>query len=204
MAPFLESVKSFADVPITDAGVDTLAFLEAATGLVGLFDLLGSTAFAVVQSDIKGNITKVRARYDAAPAQSVTLEELVKNEQGEKKRTATEGLMWLIRGLSFTCKALQNAQANQNHELVAAFTKGYEDSLKKFHNFVVKSIFSVAMKACPYRKDFYAKLAADPQGGPSVPEAKLHEELNEWLAGLDTIVKRIEAFFEKGGYGKGF
>jgi len=29
--------KSFADVPITDAGVDTLAFLEASEGLLGLF-----------------------------------------------------------------------------------------------------------------------------------------------------------------------
>jgi len=77
--------KSFADVPITDAGVDTLAFLEASEGLLGLFgasvlrflgtitpidvihslplaeciqpaDLLGSVAFAPVQNDIKGNI----------------------------------------------------------------------------------------------------------------------------------------------------
>jgi hypothetical protein len=56
MAPYLESVKvgvkgfrqsqtdkfirnaqSFADVPISDAGVDTAIFLEAADGLVGLF-----------------------------------------------------------------------------------------------------------------------------------------------------------------------
>ena len=56
MAPYLDTVKvsvfsltfhpdkphstqSFADVPITDAGVDTLAFLEAAQGLVGLFGM---------------------------------------------------------------------------------------------------------------------------------------------------------------------
>lgn len=30
-------MQSFADVPITDAGVDTVAFLEASDGLVGLF-----------------------------------------------------------------------------------------------------------------------------------------------------------------------
>lgn len=35
MAPYLETVKSFADVPITDAGIDTVAFLEASDGLVG-------------------------------------------------------------------------------------------------------------------------------------------------------------------------
>ncbi|KAK7473217.1 hypothetical protein VKT23_001315 [Stygiomarasmius scandens] len=204
MAPYLETVKSFADVPITDAGVDTVAFLEASTGLVGLFDLLGSAAFSPVQSDLKGNITKVRARYDAAPEKSATLEELVKNEQGEKKRTATEGLMWLLRGLSFTCQALLNAQANKNEELSTAFTKGYENTLKKFHNFVVKGIFAVAMKACPYRKDFFEKLAADPAGGPAVPQEKVEEDLAKWLAALDAIVKRMEAFYEKGGYGKGF
>ncbi len=30
-------IQSFADVPITDAGVDTVAFLEASQGLLGLF-----------------------------------------------------------------------------------------------------------------------------------------------------------------------
>ncbi|KAI1795515.1 het-c2 protein [Ganoderma leucocontextum] len=204
MAPYLETVKSFADVPITDAGVDTLAFLEASQGVVSLFDLLGSAAFAAVQSDLRGNIAKVRARYESHPAESSTLELLVVNEKGEKKRTATEGLMWLLRGLAFTCNALLAAQANQTEELSAAFTKSYEGTLKKFHNFVVKGIFAVAMKACPYRADFYAKLAADPAGGAPVPADKLNEELNKWLAALNGIVKRLEDFYEKGAHNKGF
>ncbi|KAJ3509027.1 hypothetical protein NLJ89_g5437 [Agrocybe chaxingu] len=204
MAPYLETVKSFADVPVTDAGVDTVTFLEASDGLVGLFDLLGSAAFSVVQADIKGNITKVRARYDAAPTLSSTLESLVENEKGEKKRVATEGLLWLLRGLSFTCKALQNSQANKTEELAAAFTKAYEITLKKFHNFVVKGVFSVAMKACPYRADFYAKLAADPSGGPPATQEKLNEELDKWLEALSAIVAKEEAFYEAGGHAKGF
>ncbi|KAH7909295.1 glycolipid transfer protein domain-containing protein [Hygrophoropsis aurantiaca] len=204
MAPYLESVKSFADVTITDAGVNTLEFLEAATGLLGLFDLLGSAAFVVVQKDIKGNITKVRTRYDAVPDKCATLEQLVINEKGEKKRTATEGLMWLIRGLSFTCKALQNAQANpEEQKLSVAFTKGYDDSLKKFHGYLVKQLFAVAMTACPYRKDFFVKLAADPNGGEPVPDDKLAEDLKSWLAGLESIVQRIEAFYAEGKYGEG-
>ena len=94
---------------------------------------------------LKPNVNqKVRARYDATPTLSATLESLVENEKGEKKRTATEGLLWLLRGLSFTCKALQNAQGNKAEELVAAFTKSYDGTLKKFHNFVVKGIFSVS------------------------------------------------------------
>ncbi|KAK0476725.1 glycolipid transfer protein [Armillaria novae-zelandiae] len=219
MAPYLERVKSFADVPVTDAGVDTLAFLEASEGLVGIFgaqnlailsyhlfnsldvlDLLGSSAFSVVQADLKGNIAKVRARYDAAPSQSATLEQLVENEKGEKKKTATEGLMWLLRGLSFTCKALQNAQLKKDEELTVAFSKSYELTLKKFHNFVVKGIFSLAMKACPYRADFYKKLSADPAGGPSATQDVVNEELDKWLAALSDIVTRMQTFYEQGKY----
>ena len=68
---------------------------------------------------------------------------MVENEKGEKKRTATEGLLWLLRGLEFTCKALQNAQADNAKELSVAFTESYGATLKQFHNFVVKGIFSV-------------------------------------------------------------
>lgn len=49
----------------------------------------------------------------------------------------------------------------------------------------------LAMKACPYRKDFYAKLG-DPQ---DVVEA----ELEKWLAALEKIIAQLEAFYVKGG-----
>lgn len=54
------------------------------------------------------------------------------------------------------------------------------------------------MKATPYRKDFYAKLS---QGGT---EQDTNEKLGTWLAGLKTITTRMDAFYEKGGYAKGF
>ncbi|KAF9228875.1 het-c2 protein [Gyrodon lividus] len=184
MAPFLETVKSFADVPITDAGIDTFAFLEAAEGVVRLFKLLDNPAFTPVVSDLEGNITKVRARYDSHRTQSTTLELLIQNEQSDKKRSATEGLMWLLRGLSFTHQALHAAQSDPNTELAKAFTKGYQGSLKQYHNFVVQGVFSLAMKACPYRKDFYAKLASDP---------------NE---GLDKIVKQMQNVYKEKKYGQ--
>jgi hypothetical protein len=86
---------------------------------------------------------KVRTRYEATPELSDTLQKLVTNEQGEKKRTATEGLMWLVRGLSFTCKGLMKAQADKKQELSAAFGESYGETLKQYHNFVVKGVFAV-------------------------------------------------------------
>ncbi|KAG0657284.1 hypothetical protein C6P46_006568, partial [Rhodotorula mucilaginosa] len=179
-----------------DNGVDTLQFLEATEGLIKMFDLLGNPSFAVVQNDMKGNVTKIRTRYEAAPAQSATLEQLVENEKGEKKRTATEGLLWLLRGLKFTQVALARSQADKTEELSVSFSKSYEETLKKYHSFVVKPIFALAMKACPYRKDFYGKL------GP--PTAPVDEELSKWNSALGEIIARLEAFYEKGNHAKGF
>lgn len=44
------------------------------------------------------------------------------------------------------------------------------------------------MGACPYRKDFYGKLGTD--------EAKVHEELRQYLAALDKIVGILKGFLD--------
>ncbi|KAJ3552422.1 hypothetical protein NM688_g4159 [Phlebia brevispora] len=204
MPPYLDTVTSFADVPVTDAGVDTVEFLKASEGVVGLFDLLGNAAFSVVQNDLSGNITKLKTRLAAAPGESTTLELLVKNEQGEKKRPATEGLLWLLRGLDFTCQAMQKLQADKSTEMTQAFTDSYQVTLRQYHNFVVRGIFGVAMKAVPYRATFFTKLCADPNGGAPATQEKLDVKFNSWLGALDSIVKRMQKFYEDGGYGKGF
>ena len=192
--PFFQSIQtSFKDVSTTP-GVETVGFANAAEGLVSIFDVLGNAAFTIVQGDLKGNIAKVRARYAKAPEQSGTLEDLVKNEMAENKGklgTAGEGLMWLIRGLKFTLLGLQSSQNNPSEELAQSFTKAYEGSLKPHHGWVIKQAFGLAMKATPYRKDFYTRL-----GGP---EAEV--ELKGWLAGLEKIVSQMESAYKSNGWG---
>ncbi|KAG9588558.1 hypothetical protein KCU77_g9793, partial [Aureobasidium melanogenum] len=54
---FFDTVKrSFTDVPVEDGKIATTQFLEAAESLTTLFDVLGSTAFKPVKSDMTGNI----------------------------------------------------------------------------------------------------------------------------------------------------
>lgn len=198
MAPtFFESIKrDFKDVTVSaDQQINTNEFLEAAESLVTLFDLLGSTAFSVVQNDMTGNITKIRNQYLKNPVAYETLQAIVLAEKDEKKKDATQGLLWLTRGLAFTALALRNSVSNPTEELNASFTKSYGETLTKYHNFVVRGVFKVAMKACPYRKDFYAKLGDD--------QAVVQSELEAWLAALEKIVSIIEAFFASGNYGKG-
>lgn len=198
MAPtFFETIKKdFKDVPVSDDNkISTTEFLEAAESLVTLFDLLGSTAFAAVQKDMTGNIKKIRDQQLKSPATSETLQDIVLAEKDQKKRDATQGLLWLTRGLSFTAKALRKSISNPNEELTVSFTDSYNETLTKHHNMIVRGIFKVAMKACPYRKDFYSKLGDD--------QSVVLAQLEAWLAALEKIVAIIEAFFESGNYGKG-
>jgi hypothetical protein len=51
---------------------------------------------------------------------------------------------------------------------------------------MIKPIFSAAMSATPYRKDFYAKLGND--------QARVEKELGAWLSSLENIVKNLNDF----------
>ncbi|KAI0248761.1 glycolipid transfer protein [Lactifluus subvellereus] len=195
MPPQFESVKSFANVPVTADGVETTSFLEAADGLMNLFDLLGGPVFAFVQTDLRNNITGVRARYAGRESVSATLENLVQAEAREGEKQGTACLVRLTRGLLFTCRALQHAQEDRMAELSVCFKRAYDIVLRHHHSFVIRSVVTVAIYAVPRRDIFFTRIA---EGG-SVE--KLDIELAKWLAALDTLVIRLSAFLRDGNYG---
>ncbi|KAM5475488.1 hypothetical protein MauCBS54593_001179 [Microsporum audouinii] len=190
---WLDTMKrSFRDVPIdesSDNAISTTEFLEAAESLVKLFDILGSVAFTPVKSDLLGNIKKIRDRQLAAPAESETLQALVTNELKAKQHKATEGMVWLIRGLDFTAQAFSKNLASDSDELSTSFREAYTNTLKPHHSFVVKPIFSGAMSATPYRKDFYAKLGKD--------EQQVHAAMRAEIAALEKIVTILNEFLAR-------
>ncbi|KAL1407449.1 hypothetical protein Q8F55_006882 [Vanrija albida] len=196
---FFETIsKSFVDVPVTDAGVDTASFLEAAENLVKIFGLFGNPAFAVVQNDITGNINKVRTFFLANPTEAATLESLLAYDKQihpkQKERVATDALMWLLRGLKFTALGLRHNVDIAEEELSVSFTKAYEGSLKKYHGMMVRPVFYLAMKACPYRATFYPKLGE--------PQDEVLVKLQAWLSALEAIVERESKVFKDGAYGE--
>ncbi|KAK6202560.1 glycolipid transfer protein domain-containing protein [Scheffersomyces amazonensis] len=192
---FDEMKKSFVDVKVVDNKIDTATFLEASESLVKLFDLLGSSAFAVVQKDMTGNISKIRTKLLSDPVGSGTLQDLVLSEANTKTKTATQGLLWLSRGLQFTAQSMRETVERPGDELASTFTSAYGKTLSQYHSMLIKPVFKLAMKACPYRKDFFEKLGAD--------QEKVNKQLSEWLEALEHIVKIIFDFFASGNYGKG-
>ncbi|KAJ2746232.1 hypothetical protein GGI20_001512 [Coemansia sp. BCRC 34301] len=196
MLTFVERVPlRFEQVTADEAGINTAEFLDAARGVVMLFDELGSAAFVAVKSDISGNIDKVQAKYDSDKEAFSTLEKIVLAEAGTKDRKATQGLLWLKRGLEFTAQGLSRSLGNTAEELVDSFKQAYEVTLKPLHGFVVKVAFNVAMAACPYRKTFYEKMGGD--------NKDVRKGLQVWVVALQKHLDQLNALYKKGGYDKG-
>jgi hypothetical protein len=76
--------------------------------------------------------------------------------------------------------------AKADEELSASFRNAYGATLKPHHGILIKPVFSAAMSACPYRKDFYPKLGAD--------HDTVTTELRAYLAALEKIVGIIKGF----------
>jgi len=195
VTPYFETVKSFADVPVTSDGVETAPFLDASDGLVNMFDLLGIGVFSFVQVDLRANIGGIRTRHMSHQHVSTTLEKLVTSEAQEGTRQSTACLVRLIRGLLFTCRALENMQADQTSELRACFKRSYDDVLRHHHGWIVQTAVTLAIKTVPSRSEFYRRIS---QGGS---HERLDGELAKWLQGLNKIVVHMERFLAEGGHG---
>ncbi|TPX37236.1 hypothetical protein SmJEL517_g00982 [Synchytrium microbalum] len=197
MSYFFQAVtKSYTEVPISaDGAIDTVSFLEATENLIKLFDFINPTAFSLVKGDMTGNVAKIRNKFLTAPLALTTLQSVVISEVSIQPKTATEGLLWLERGLLFTALALRRNVDNPNEELSKSFQEAYKVSLGTYHNFLVRTGVNLAMNACPSRKDFYAKLSPDP--------SEVSAKLGSWLAALEAINVIINKFFVDGGHDKG-
>ena len=91
-----------------------------------------------------------------------------------------------FRGLDFTAQALKENLSKPNEELSTSFREAYGKTLKPHHSFVIKPIFSAAMSATPYRKQFYEKLGDD--------QSKVDDALKKWLTALEEQVTILKSF----------
>ena len=155
---FDKLARNYTQVIINEKNeVDVVTFLEATEAMFALLDLLGSTAFSPVKSDMAGNVAKIRTKFLSNPVAYPTLQSIVLAEKKENKMKggASEGLLWLKRGLEFTSQALRRNTDDQNEELSVSFQLAYQNSLSKYHSFLVKPIFSVYL----INKDCYEGLS---------------------------------------------
>ena len=178
MTSYFDSIYSFSQVKQTEQGIDRVEYLRACKDLVSIFDYLNATAFSPVKKDLLANIATLEGTKEER------LDQLIQKGELEKGGTCTCALLWLNRGLNFTNTALSLAIQNPQKELSECFSMAYTQTLSKYHSFLIKPIFSLAMKAVPYRKDFYANLS----GGKT--EQDIMEKQKVWVDSLSIIVEK--------------
>ncbi|XP_066913847.1 glycolipid transfer protein-like [Clytia hemisphaerica] len=188
---FGKAINKYQPIP-EDGKINTDAFLKACSEIVPFFDVLGSTAFAPVKSDINGNIAKLRKKYDTNQEKFITLQDIVNSEiesnTTKAKNSATDALLWLKRALSFIRVFLEEVMTGEE-DLVKCAKKAYENSLKQFHGWMVQGIFSLAMKAVPYRKDFMKSL------GPDTTEDVVLAEMKETVTTMAANIDQLNQFY---------
>ncbi|KAI8078199.1 glycolipid transfer protein domain-containing protein [Gilbertella persicaria] len=181
--------RSYEDVQVSPEGIDTAQFLEATKSMIDMFDLFGSSAFSVVQNDMRNNVIKIESKFQENPTEYNTLENLMAKEAYLKRRVATEAVLWLKRGLEFTAKSLLHSLDHPEDELTVSFSLAYDSVLRPYHSFIVRPIFNLAMNACPWRRDFYERI------GVQTPESTLM--MRNWLLSLIKLLDILNKDFEK-------
>ena len=78
-----------------------------------------------------------------------------------------------------------------NKELSECFNKAYQETLSKYHSFLIRPVFALAMKACPSRVNFFKSL------GGSEMDSKLISQFNKWRSALEGIVFILIKFYNQ-------
>lgn len=178
--------------------IPTEQFLSACQGIADFVGFLG-TAFAPVKADIKGNVIKVRTRFEKDRAGQVYLQDLIDADLAEndgRLNTATEGLLWLKRGLEFMLHMLSlmvgeyrsNLDRTKTESLVGVINSAYEKSLKRHHGFMSKQLFKLVIHAAPYRKTILKAVALGQEGMDEICIEHIESHRENFAENVQTLV----------------
>lgn len=102
-------------------------------------------------------------KYSINEQQYSFIQSIILHEIDEKvttvRNSATDALLWLKRAIWFLREFFREFIYAKNGEVTACISKSYELTLKKYHNWIVRGIFSLAIKAVPTRENFFKGLS---------------------------------------------
>ncbi|KAF8014366.1 hypothetical protein BT93_H0260 [Corymbia citriodora subsp. variegata] len=154
---FTRPLEELKHVKSKEGEILTKPFLDVCKMILPLIDKFGA-AMVAVKSDVGGNISRMEQRYLSNPSQFNLLYSMVRAEVASKtaksSSSCTNALLWLTRAMDFLVELFHNLLNHPDWSMSQACTNAYGQTLKKWHNWVASSSFSVAMKLVPDRKKF--------------------------------------------------
>ncbi|CAD6187891.1 unnamed protein product [Caenorhabditis auriculariae] len=184
---------------LEEGKIPTEQFLNACQGIASFVEFLGK-AFILVKNDIQGNVVKVRNRYESNKEGQVYLQDLIDMdlaEHGGRFGIATEGLLWLKRGLQFMLEMLTRMvteyRTNPNHSktenLSSVVDQAYQKSLKRHHGFVAKQAFKMLSHAVPYRHTILKAVALGQDDLDEICIRHIESHLDNFRKNVDVLVQ---------------
>jgi pleckstrin family protein A (phosphoinositide binding specific) protein 8 len=134
----------------------------------------------------------------------VTLQSIVQHEIDEKcttaKNSATDALMWLRRAIWFLREFLAEFSKSHNPHIHDCVNTSYDRTLKQYHNWVVKGIFSLAIRSLPTTDDFIKNLLNDRDLFHTHKHVIINlvsEDMKKTVDGIDLCIETIKEFYLK-------
>jgi hypothetical protein len=104
------------------------------------------------------------------------------------------------RAISFLREFLHEFSRKQDPDLTECVCISYQNSLKQYHNWVVRSIFSIALRSLPTKENFLQGLANDPDEfvrNKEEFEIQIKNEMRLIFQGIDVVLNIIDEFYAK-------
>ncbi|XP_022872400.1 glycolipid transfer protein 1-like isoform X3 [Olea europaea var. sylvestris] len=105
---------------------------------------------------VKSEEGRLENKYLSNPTQYNHLYSMVQEEAKTAKGSSScaDGLLWLTRAMDFLVGLFRNLLEHQDWSMSQACSDSYGKTLKKWHGWLARSSFTVAMKLAPDRKKF--------------------------------------------------
>ncbi|CAM2717981.1 unnamed protein product [Rotaria socialis] len=174
-------------------------FLSTCEQYINLIEKFNSKTFIPLRADANGNINKLKRKIINDPNKFQTLYSIVNDEiiakTTKEKNSATDALLWLKRSIHFLgCFLHEYGQDNQTVE--DAMNKAYGQTLKRFHGWITRGVFSIALRSVPYKEEFLMSLAVNSNDAREVLfEQQIMNEMLEHGLNMNSVVNKITEFY---------
>ncbi|CAF1415381.1 unnamed protein product [Rotaria sp. Silwood1] len=178
-------------------------FLKTCEEYFSLVDKFNTPIFAPLKADVNGNINKLRQKMNENVIKFQTLHSILNDEieaqTTNAKNSATDALLWLKRTFEFISSFLYEFGIGDK-TLVDAISKAYEQSLRKYHGMLARSIFSFALRAVPNGVEFVRSLAINSNDAlETLFEQQVLKEMLEHSLSMSSVLKKITLFYWEHG-----
>ncbi|KAJ9176465.1 hypothetical protein P3X46_011774 [Hevea brasiliensis] len=149
---FTASLQGIQQIKSRDGEILTRPFLDVCKTILPVIDSFVS-AMSFAKSDIGGNISRLENKYSSNPSEFNLLYSIVRSEI-DSKTVSFASFLGCSRAMDFLVELFRNLLAHPDWRMTQVCSYSYIKTLKKWHNWLASSRFSVASKLAPDRKKF--------------------------------------------------